>query len=90
MLLAYMEVFCQASLELDQELRILSTGQPRPRVNVGLELCSEQLPTIWDSPLREIRKRAITILIFYKGDGSLPLGSPTTSERSRALIGGTD
>ena len=39
-------------------------------LNVGLELRSELLSTVWDSSLRMVRRHAITILIFHEGDGS--------------------
>ena len=36
--------------------------------NVGLELRSGLLPTVFDSPLRTVRRHTITILIRYEGD----------------------
>ena len=36
--------------------------------NVGLELRSGLLPTVWDSPLRMIQRHAITILILQGGN----------------------
>ena len=39
--------------------------------NVGLGLRSGLLPTLSDSSLRIVRRHAITLLIFYGGDGFL-------------------
>ena len=44
--------------------------------NVGLELLSGPLPTVWGSSLRMVRRHAITILIFHGGDGFLGMVPP--------------
>ena len=57
--------------------------------NVGLELRSGLLLTVWELLLRVVRMYAVPILIIHLGNGSR-FGSPTTCVRSRELHGDTD